>query len=150
MKLRNLTPAMGVLATSISLGDVTSVSFDQPLSWDMADVTSQKFSITREIEARAVDADSTAKTILPPPTNKWDAEAKGEYLELTKKHALQIIGPTESTRLYQLKEIRSRDTPGRTFSEIQADIEFHRNVESAIKAIQRLMSHDNGPYFASA
>jgi len=152
MKIRTLTsPALGVLASSISFGDVITLTFDQTLVRDMAEVSSREnISVSREVEVDTVEVDSTTtQTVIPPSSNIWDEHAKIEFLELLKKQALQVINPSESIRYERLKEIRRRYSTERTFAEIQADIEFHRNVQSAINAIQRLTNNGTGSYFTS-
>lgn len=106
-----------------------------------------------EVESKAVVSSPVKLSIAPMAATaqaneivfdndaEWDDSAKERFNQLSRQFALGRLTPAQTTEYENLKILRRRENPSRSFEQIKADIEFHQAVRAAIAGLQQLIDH---------
>jgi hypothetical protein len=94
-----------------------------------------------KLSTAPIAATTQANEIVFDNDSDWDDSAKERFNELSRKFALGRLTETQAAEYENLKLLRRRDNPSRTFEQIKADIEFHQAVRAAIAGLQQLIDH---------
>jgi hypothetical protein len=73
--------------------------------------------------------------------SEWDDSAKERFNQLSRQFALGCLTPVQTTEYENLKILRRRENPSRSFEQIKSDIEFHQAVRAAMAGLQQLIDH---------
>ena len=94
-----------------------------------------------KISIAPIAATAQANEIVFDNDAEWDDSAKERFNQLSQQFALGRLTPIQTTEYENLKILRRRENPSRSFEQIKADIEFHQAVRAAIAGLQQLIDH---------
>lgn len=134
--------AFRVAASGVSLAAVQASTIHETGNQTLIEVES-KAVVSAPIKFLATPADSTRQdhVIVLENETEWDGTSLDRFNELSRKFALARLTAAQATEYENLKTLRRRENPSRTFAQIKADIELHQAVHAAIAGLQQLIDH---------
>lgn len=134
--------AFKVAATGATLAAAQSSFMHQTGSHMIAEVESKAVvSSPVKFSTAPIAATAQANEIVFANDAEWDDSAKERFNELSRKFAQGHLTQAQAAEYENLKILRRRENPARTFEQIKADIEFHQAVRAAIAGLQQLIDH---------
>lgn len=106
--------------------------------------------IFADIETEIEDASSAVHTVPIPHHPEWDQSSASRFSELAGQFAIQgQLNESDSKEYANLKSLRQRTNPSRSFDEIVADRELHVRITEAIKSLRTLVEYATTTYPAA-
>lgn len=103
------------------------------------------------VETEIEDASSAFHTVAIPHQPEWDQSSASRFSELAGQFAIQgKLNESDSKEYANLKSLRRRTNPSRSFDEIVADHELHIRVAEAIKSLRTLVDYATTTYPSAA
>jgi hypothetical protein len=134
--------AFKVAATGATLVAAQGSLMHETGSHTFAEVESKAVvSSPAKLSTAPIEATAQANEIVFDTDAEWDGSAKERFNDLSRKFALGRLTPAQTTEYENLKILRRRENPSRSFEQIKADIEFHQAVRAAIAGLQQLIDH---------
>ncbi len=134
--------AFKVAATGATLA-VAQASLMHEMGNQILDEVESQAVVSSPVKFSSAPVEATTQTnaIVFDSDTDWDDSAKERFNDLSRKFALGRLTQAQAKEYQNLKILRRRENPSRSFEQIKSDIELHRAVQAAIAGLQQLIDH---------